>query len=78
MVGHEDDRPLDARDRDVETDAGCTWDRKSGSSPAFCATSRAAMAGRRRDQSVRNTVERCGGTHASADRGTCGRRPLPL
>ena len=48
VVGHEDDRALDALE-DVETlDPGAAHcERKSGCRPAFCATSRAAIAGLR-------------------------------
>ena len=52
-----------------------TCERNSGSSPAFCTTSRAAMAGLRRAHSARKTVVVASGTKGSADRGTCERRP---
>ena len=37
-------------------------DSTRGKSPAFCTTSRTATAGRRRDQSLGNTVDCCGST----------------
>ena len=52
-----------------------TCERNSGSRPAFWTTSRTAIAGRLRDQSLGKTVCFAGSTYGSAERGTWERRP---